>query len=233
MTQDQAVRRLYELIDEAGMYRISFDHGKLRSDLIQKKFEAAGIIASYLGSSHYLVTKLDQIQLGRTALAMISIQGESITDEFIGIVRAAINLLGVTYGRPAPKPPIADAELWEHVEELVRNEAWGKVPGEVVRFVEDWYRRHGGNPPNPKGGKLVGTDLFNRVLTDYPLGGEASERDGWRFLAMGLAQAVGNPHRHNIEHRDDAEQFAWSVIGLGSLLIGEARQAYPATNADT
>lgn len=103
----------------------------------------------------------------------------------------------------------------------------GQVPAVVSTFVEDWFRKRGGNPLDEKGKKLVGKSLYVRVLNDHPLGGEVSEREGWRSLGTGLAQAVGNLHRHNVEKRDDAEQLAWSVIGLGSLLIGEMKMTHP------
>ncbi|MCP3423820.1 TIGR02391 family protein [Nocardioides pinisoli] len=194
------------------------------------KFEAAGIVASYLGAQHYLVTKLGELQVpSRFAAAIpLAMQTDSVTDEFVGLVNAAINLLDVTYGRSSPHPPICDPDLWEHIEELVRIEAWSKIPAAVATFVEDWFRKRGGDPRHESGAKLVGGDLFKRVLRDYPLGGQESERAGWRFLGMGLAQAIGNLHRHNIENREDAEQLAWGVIGLGSLLLGELRLALAA-----
>lgn len=226
MTEDRAVRRLGQLADSADALGMTFDVGRQSTELTQMKFEAAAIVATYLGSDHYLAAKLGDLQVRPSTAMALSIRGDSVTDEFVGLVRAAINLLGVTYGRPAPKPPICDPDLWGHVEELVRIEAWAKIPAEVVRYLEDWYRKRGGDPRH-KGAKLVGKSLFSRVLTDYPLGGQESEQEGWRFLGMGLTQAIGNLHRHNIEKRSDAEQLAWGVIGLGSLLIGEMKIAYP------
>lgn len=228
MTQADAVGRLKSLVDFAEFRRRAFDGGD-PSSFAQMKFEAAGIVASYLGAEHYLVGKIGDLQVpNRFAAAIPSMmQTESVTNEFIGLVNAAINLLDVTYGRAAPHPPICDADLWEHIEELVRIEAWSKIPAAVATFVEDWFRKRGGDPRHESGAKLVGADLFNRVLRDYPLGDQESERAGWRFLAMGLAQAIGNLHRHNIEDRQDAEQLAWGVVGLGSLLLGELRLALP------
>jgi hypothetical protein len=228
VTQQQAIRRLQQLANEAEGFAMQFEIGQLGTRFIQMKHEAAAIVASYLGSDHYLVTKLATLEGSVPAMAAIaSTRRESVTDQFIGLVNAAINLVEVAYGRPAPKPPICDPDLWQHVEELVRIEAWAKIPATVVTFVEDWYRKRGGDPRNDKGAKLVGADLFNRVLTDQALGGQESEHAGWRFLGMGLTQAIGNLHRHNIENRADAEQLAWSVIGLGSLLISEMRQSHP------
>ncbi|WP_344204441.1 TIGR02391 family protein, partial [Aeromicrobium alkaliterrae] len=110
----------------------------------------------------------------------------------------------------------------------VRIEAWPLVPSAVVTFTEDWFRRRGGDPRHHKNGKLVGKDLFSRVLEDQPLGNEDGEQTGWKLLGMGLAQAIGNLHRHNVEQRADAEQLAWRVIGLASLLLGEMKRSHPA-----
>lgn len=104
-------------------------------------------------------------------------QTDSVTDEFIRLVNAAINLLDVTCGACRPHPPICDANLWEHVEGLARIEAWSEVSATVATFV-DGLRKRGG--PTPRDGtRLVGSDLFNRVLGDYPSGGqEGSGRGG-------------------------------------------------------
>jgi hypothetical protein len=206
---------------------MSFDLGNSLTEFTQMKFEAAGIVASYLGSDHYLVTALSDLKVSPTRFVVSGLGAESVSDEFIGLVRASINLVGLTFGRAAPKPPICDPDLWDHVEELVKIEAWAKIPATVVTFVEDWFRKRGGDPRTNNGLKLVGKGLFTRVLTEQPLGGEESEHEGWRFLGMGLAQAIGNLHRHNIEKRPDAEQLAWSVIGLGSLLIAEMKFTRP------
>jgi hypothetical protein len=112
----------------------------------------------------------------------------------------------------------------------VRIEAWDKIPGVVVTFVEDWYRKRAGIPTGKTGDPSYGRQLFLDVLGEHSslvLGAQASEREGWRFLGMGLAQAVGNVYRHNVKQREDAEQVAWGAIGLGSLLIGEMRHTHP------
>lgn len=227
MTRESAVEHLDEIANRATRFRSSFDTGSMLNDLTQMKFEAAGIIASSLGSKHYLVDRLSNLKLSPRAAMVSGLRGESVTDEFVGLVRAATSLVGVKVER-APAPSICDPDLWENIEELVRIEAWEKIPADVVIFVEDWYRKRGGVPRLATGAKLNGSDLYNRVLTDHPLGDEESERKGWRFLGMGLTQAIGNLHRHNnVKSRPDAEQLAWRVIGLGSLLIGEMKLTHP------
>lgn len=198
--------------------------------LLEFKYEAAAIIATYLGSDHYLVSELNGLPI-HTA-PFIHVRG--VTDEppatkFLGLVNAAVAVLEGTYGHAEPHPPICDPELWEHVEPFVAMEAWATIPREVTVFVEDWCRKRAGTPRHKTGAKLVGKDLFAHVLGDQSelkLGTQASEHEGWRFLGMGLAQAIGNQQRHNLENRPDAEQFAWGVVGLGSLLLGELRQEH-------
>lgn len=228
MTQDQAAQRLLVLARRAEGLRSSFTFGNMLTEFSQMKFEAAGIVASRLGSNHYLTTKLNDLPVSQRAAMFTQVGDESVTDQFVGLVRAASNLVGATSAQAAPNPPICDPDLWENIEELVRIEAWAKIPADVATFVEDWYRKRGGVPRLLNGTKLSGSDLYNQVLKDHPLGDEESERQGWRFLGMGLTQAIGNLHRHNnIEHRPDAEQLAWRVIGLGSLLIGEMKLTHP------
>lgn len=227
--EDRAISRLREIAEIAGS---SLSRSGLAQDLFMPlRYEAAAIVASLLGSDHYLVAKLDKRPpVGNHAL-QYQLRGESPVDEFVGLVNAAISLLGSGHIKPAsePRPVIADPDLWEHLEQLVTIEAWAKIPAVVATFTEDWFRRRGADPRGSTGGKLVGKGLFSNVLTALPLGSEESEHAGWRFLGMGLMQAIGNAHRHNnIDRTEDAEQFAWGVIGLASLLIGEMKRTHPA-----
>jgi hypothetical protein len=103
VTQDRAVERLHQLVAEAQGFAHSFDHGNLVTLFIQMKHEAAAIVATYLGSDHHIVRKLDGLKVGgQTSAIAMSLGGMSLTNEFVGLVRAAINFLGVSYGRPAP-----------------------------------------------------------------------------------------------------------------------------------
>lgn len=219
--RQKAATRLREIAREADLW---WGIGGRGPDAL--RVEAVALIEACLGATagRPLTKRIDKI-FHPVATFGTSVINGSPADQFRGLVLAAANLVGDS-SEQEPRPPICDPELWAHVSDLVAIEAWAKIPAAVVTFVEDWFRRRGGDPRNEKGAKLVGTDLFNRVLTEFPLADQASERDGWRFLGMGLVQAIGNLHRHNIEKREDAESLAWDVIGLGSLLVGEMRRVH-------
>jgi hypothetical protein len=55
--------------------------------------------------------------------------------------------------------------------------------------------------------------------------------EGWRFLAVGFASALGNVDRHNIQDRADLKQYALGVLGLASLLLTQVRFTHPAVVA--
>lgn len=117
-------------------------------------------------------------------------------------------------------PPEVDPELWEHVEDLIHAEDWGKVASQTAIFVEHRVRTWTGNE------ELIGKALWARVLADdseYKLGQRRGESEGWRFLGMGFAQALSNVDRHRIQKRDDAEKYAAGVLHLGSLLLTQLR----------
>jgi hypothetical protein len=229
MTQEDSVRRLRAIESQIELISLGSFYGYSRQ-LSELKFEAAGIAASHLGSSHHLVTALRDVETRDHLTAISQFSQESVAPELIGLVRAAAVQVRATSAKPAPTPEVCDPDLWQHIKALVEIGVWDKIPSAVVTFTEDWIRKRGGDPRN-KGAKLIGSDLFNQVLRDLPLGGQASEQDGWRFLGMGLVQAVGNLHRHNIERRSDAEPLAWRVIGLASLLIGEMKATHREKNS--
>lgn len=207
-----------------------FNHG---ADLRTVRVEAAAILASLLGSDHYIVTKLDALRVPRGLTGIgLSMHEVEVTDDFIGLVRAGIKLAEEDWNEVvAPAPPdLCDPELWEHIDGLVQAEDWGLVPSAVATYAEDWFRKRADNPPNRAGGKLVGKDLFAHVLGESSplrLGSQSSEHQGWMNLGIGLMNAVGNVHRHTIGQRTDAEEFAWRVIGLASLLLGEMKATHP------
>ena len=217
-----AVRRLRAISDQIRITSAISITGRAGS----LQTEAAALVASCLGSDHYLVAKLDQ---WRPFVAATRIGRASPEDEFRGLVDAAVSLIGVSGPPSAEVVPAADPELWSHVRGLLEGAMWDKVPAAVVTYTEDWFRRLAGNPPNKRGGKLYGVGLFTEVLrpgTAHSLGTDQSEQEGWRDLGQGLAKAIGNGHRHALQNRADAERLAWGVIGLASLLIGEARRSY-------
>jgi hypothetical protein len=123
-------------------------------------------------------------------------------------------------------PPAIDPELWAHVQGLINADDWAKVPAAVAIFVEDKVREWAGDPRQPNGEVLIGKSLYAVALKDegpLRLGGQASEREGWRSLGTGLAQAVGNVDRHRIQRRADVKCYAMGVLGLGSLLLTQLR----------
>ena len=114
-----------------------------------------------------------------------------------------------------------DAELWEHVTPEIRSEAWGKAVREAVIFTEDRIRRWAGRPVSE-----VGKDLAVAVFGakgDYRMGMADGEKQGWQFIAQGIAQALRNVDTHRIQERPDHKRYAFGVIGVCSLLLTQMR----------
>jgi hypothetical protein len=136
----------------------------------------------------------------------------------------------------ADVPPDVDPELWEHVEDLVYAEDWGKVASQTAIFVEHRVRTWAGHPRKESTGEeLFGKDLWARVLAEdsqYKLGQRKGESEGWRFLGMGFAQALSNVDRHRLQKRDDAQRYAVGVLHLGSLLLTQLRYEHQHTLHD-
>ena len=182
--REDSVRRLRAIESQIELLGLGSFHGYSRQ-LSELKFEAAGIAASHLGSSHHLVTALRDVETSDHLSAISQLSRVSVGPELIGLIRAAEVQVRATLAKPAPTPEVCDPDLWQQIEALVEIGAWDKIPSAVVTFTEDWIRKRGGDP-RIKGAKLVGSDLINQVFRDLPLGGQASEQDGWRFLGMGL-----------------------------------------------
>ena len=207
---------------------VAFSSARLSHVSDRECVEAASLVASCLGSDHYLVGKIESIPKANwsaRAGTISSLVNGTPQERFQGYVSAAIAVIGVV--EPvAPKPDVCDVELWEDIHGLIEAELWQKIPSAVVTFVEHWFRERGGDPRMKNGAKMIGADLMSRVMQDHPLGGQASEHQGWEALGRGLMLAVGNRTRHNVESRADAETFAWRVVGLGSLLLSELRRTH-------
>ena len=62
--------------------------------------------------------------------------------------------------------------------------------------------------------------------SDWRLGSRTGEREGWRALATGFAQALSNVDRHKIQRRQDAQRYAIGVLGLGSLILTQLRHEH-------
>ncbi|GAA4740633.1 hypothetical protein GCM10023328_22270 [Modestobacter marinus] len=148
-----------------------------------------------------------------------------------GVLRAAIFALETLSENSPLDDASIDPELWAHVQGLVADDDWAKIPAAVAIFLEDKVRTWGGDPRTAKYEVIVGTWLYANVMrSDGPLrlGGQANEHDGWRFLGQGLAQALGNVDRHRIQKRPDVKRYAMGVLGLGSLVLTQIRFEHPA-----
>lgn len=152
------------------------------------------------------------------------------------LLDAAVYELELLVQTAAIEAEYYDAGLWAHVKHSVDEERWTQVASDAAIYVEDKVRRWAGSPANRDGGKRVGKDLFAMALAPggpIALGSQASETEGWRNLAMGLASAVGNVDRHTIQERPDAMQYAIGVLGLASLLLTQIRYEHPDAVAGT
>jgi hypothetical protein len=142
--------------------------------------------------------------------------------EVQGILDAAIAEIELL----AEEGPVADesgidSELWEHVAPEIRSEAWGKAAREAVIFAEDRLRRWAGRPVTE-----VGKDLAIAIFGsngEYRMGLAEGERQGWQFVARGIAQALRNADTHRIQDRPDHKRYAMGVIGVCSLLLTQMR----------
>ena len=124
-----------------------------------------------------------------------------------------------------------DPELWAHVQNLIANNDWIKVPAAVAIFLEDKVRKWAGDPKDRNGNALVGKNLYARALNrdgELRLGRQESESEGWLALGTGLALAISNVDRHRIQQRADLKRYAMGVLGLGSLLLTQLRYEHPA-----
>lgn len=111
----------------------------------------------------------------------------------------------------------------------MEDEDWGKVASQTAIFVEHTIRTWSGDPQSGKGEALVGKGLMAKVFaddSDWRLGARAGEREGWRSLAIGFAQALSNVDRHRIQQREDARRYALGTLGLGSLLLTQLRHEH-------
>jgi hypothetical protein len=148
-----------------------------------------------------------------------------------GVLRACIFTLETLSGESPLDEASMDPELWVHVQGLIADEDWTKIPAAVAIFVEDKVRRWAGDPRQSNGAVTVGKSLYAIALNNsgpLRLGGQESESEGWRSLGTGLAQALGNVDRHRIQRRSDAKRYAMGVLGLGSLLLTQLRYEHPA-----
>lgn len=218
MTRHSTIQRLRMLSLSMNASRLGFKSGNYAS----VASETAALVAAHLGQDNGLAVTLRE--LARDAGSARGFAFEDLGPQIAGAIEAAMTVL---QDEPAPSPTV-DSELWADLGVLVETKQWHIIPGRVATFVESWIRDHSGNPKNHKGGKLYGAGLMFDVLNPdgaLALGEDQSEREGWRDLAVGLAKAIGNDHRHSVSARADAETVAWGAIGLGSLILTEFKCA--------
>lgn len=203
------------------------------------KARAKTVLIQALGREHHLVESFDGIRYTLSVWTTSTPQSAYANARKRGLERAAGVLDAAIYevelsapSEVALPPPSQidtsafDPELWAHVASLAESNDWGKIPSQVVIFVEDCLRIWAGYPTDGRGDQLYGTNLFANILandSELRLGSRASEYEGWRHVGMGLVQAVGNVDRHRIQQRSDAKKYAMGVLGMASLLLSQLR----------
>jgi hypothetical protein len=196
-----------------------------------------GLLVASLGADDHLLSRFDSVRysLGfwteNTPDSAFQAAHRGGVRDVCGIIDAAIFQLRLTIHDESEQPELrsVDPELWEHIKNLVEDEDWGKVASQTAIFVEHRIRCWAGDPRNSRGDSLVGKELMGRVFSDdsdWRLGARAAEREGWRSLATGFAQALSNVDRHRIQDREDARRYAIGVLGLGSLLLTQLRHEH-------
>ncbi len=119
-------------------------------------------------------------------------------------------------------PGSIDADLAEHLRNLLRDEDWSKLPTQTVVFVEGTVRQWAELSLD-----VIGKDLWVQVLHPdtgkYPLGETPGEKQGWLQLGIGFSSALRNPNVHRIGERQDAKTYALGVVGVASLLLTQLK----------
>jgi hypothetical protein len=197
--------------------------------------QVRAVFVRSLGAENHLVDRFDKIRYHLGAVSSSTPQS-SFDQAFRGgvgkaceLIDAALWELGLLAGDEPVDEHAYDPDLWAHVKTLVEDGEWGKVASQTAIFVENHIRTWAGSPPDAKGNNLVGKNLYLEVYgdaSDYRLGKQASEREGWRYLGMGFAQALSNVDRHRIQTREDAKRYALGVLGLGSLMLTQLRHEH-------
>ena len=232
MRADKAIEAL-EVLKEEGANPQVMNGGE---HLTAWKGKVRGVLVAVLSKDDHLVDRFDNVSysLGmwttRTPASHFDQARHGGIRNACGIIDAALYQLRLRMEDDEPVDLRSfDPELWEHVRQLVEDGDWGKVASQTAIFVEDRIRTWAGEPSGRQGEALVGKGLMAHVFgdsSDWRLGSRAGEREGWRGLSMGFAQALGNVDRHRIQSRDDARRYAIGVLGLGSLLLTQLRHEH-------
>jgi len=232
MRPDKAIEALEGLKEEAATQEVMRGSEHLTS----WKGKVRGVLVAALSKDDHLVDRFDKLSYS------LNFATTDTPDHYFdqarhrgirnacGIIDAALYQLRLRMEDDEPVDLRSfDPELWEHVRQLVEDADWGKVASQTAIFVEDRVRRWAGESGGKQGEALVGKGLMAHVFrdsSDWRLGSRAGEREGWRGLGMGFAQALGNVDRHRIQSRDDAQRYAIGVLGLGSLLLTQLRHEH-------
>lgn len=232
MRADKAIEALQTLKEGAASQQV-MNGGE---HLTAWEGKVRGVLVAALGKDDHLVDRLDNVSysLGFWSTSTPDYEFDRARHRGIrnacGIIDAALYQLRLQVEDDEPVDRRSfDPELWEHVRQLVEDGDWGKVASQTAIFVEDRIRTWAGEPSGKQGEPLVGKGLMAHVFSDssdWRLGSRAGEREGWRGLGMGFAQALGNVDRHRIQSRDDAQRYAIGVLGLGSLLLTQLRHEH-------
>lgn len=196
------------------------------------KARVRAVLVRGLGVENDIVSKFDQVKYSlsifteSTPASRFDAAFAQGVRNAVGLIDAAIYELQLVGGDEPVDEHAYDPDLWAHVKRQVEDAEWGKVASLTAIFVENHVRTWAGHPKDKSGNELVGKNLYLDVFgdaSDYRLGAQASEREGWRYLGMGFAQALSNVDRHRIQKRDDAKRYALGVLGLASLLLTQLR----------
>ncbi|CAN5358349.1 hypothetical protein BH11ACT3_BH11ACT3_19330 [soil metagenome] len=196
------------------------------------KARVRAVFVKALGEDNHLVAQLDGVWFSPG----VYYEGQPESDftdaqrsgarSAVAYIEAAIFDLGLSAPAPAADPLTPenfDAGLWAHVGSLVVREEWALLASAVATYVEDRVRTWSGLPAATVGHGLYANALGPNGALPLGGGGTHGEAEGWKYVGMGLAQAVGNVDRHRITSRSDLRRYAMGVLGLGSLLLTQLR----------
>lgn len=223
MNHSEAISRLVALRDEAATLPPSTSSSEFNS----WKPRTRSALTRALGEKHHITQRFIKTRwtpsiytLGDSGAFTSTFR--ATIPEVQGILDAAIAEIELL----SKEGPVADEagvdhELWEHVAPEIRSESWGKAAREAVIFTEDRIRRWAGRPVTEVGKELAVAIFGNSG--QYRMGLAEGEKQGWQFLAQGIAQALRNADTHRIQDRPDHKRYAMGVIGTCSLLLTQMR----------
>lgn len=222
MKSAKAVEQLKELRPRAADAAVQSD-GQISKTW---RLNVRTVLAGALGEDHHLVREADKVKYSPgfwTENTDFRPYYKAGISRLAGVVDSAIYALELQNDPADVELDEAshDQELLAHVRNTIDAGDWEKLAAQVAIFVEDRVRKW-----SESEAAAVGKGLYGAALADdaeLRLGQVKGEWEGWRFLGMGLAQAVGNADRHRIQDRDDLKRYAIGVLGLGSLLLTQLR----------